>query len=92
MFNLTDELFFESKVSPGIEQDCGPHFGGDNQALMIYLDPKFIKNSCSKINPDQYDIGTDSKGRNNLTKQVQDDFTVTEMEVWEEICNKDALT
>jgi hypothetical protein len=72
LFNLTDELFFESKVSPGIEQDCGPHFGGDNPALMIFLDSKRINNCFSTLDQDQYDIGRDSEGRNNLTKQLEE--------------------
>ena len=86
LFNLTDQLKFpclESDNAIFCYHDYGPCFGGQNAELVAWQPFNEENNGGSISKQTVYDIGVDKQGKNKLTNQKSEYFTITEIEVWE---------
>ena len=61
----------------------GPCFGGDQAELSIWSDRNGNFKSLSRTGQSVYKIGRNEEdGKNMLTNEKDDYFTITEIEVW----------
>ena len=88
LFNLSKQSHFPNKRT-GKEICCasnyGPCFrGGDGSELSAWSEPFNGDNKCrSNAKHPGYDIPVDGTGTNMLTYKKGNEFTITELEVWE---------
>ena len=88
LFNLSCCRHFPNKQT-GKEICCGsnygPYFRGGNGCELSAFDEPFNGdgNCFSFANKSGYGIPVDAEGNNMLTKNKDDNFTISELEVWE---------
>ncbi len=87
LFNLSQQRCFPNKhpkYAIGCYDNTGPTFtGGDWYELCAHFDPFNGDNKCySYANKSGYKI-TKEGGKNMLTNSKDENFTITELEVWE---------
>jgi hypothetical protein len=88
LFNLSKQSHFPNKRT-GKEiychSDCGPCFhGGSGSELGAFDEPFNGDNNClSRAKMPGYAIPVDGAGTNMLTNKKDDNFTISELEVWQ---------
>ena len=97
LFNLTSRRHFPSqKTGNGIfcSPKWGPSFRGEiGFDLTALSEPFNDEENCKSSSIDSsFGIGRDDNGLNLLTRQKNDEFTITELEVWrvEELLNNES--
>ena len=88
LFNLSCCRHFPNKQR-GEEilcgSDCGPDFSGSGaDELSALFEPFNGDGNCkSSANEPSYGIPVDANGNNMLTNKEDEEFTISELEVWE---------
>lgn len=88
MFNLTQCRQFPSKQT-GLDIYCSDEVGpcftgyGDSDLCAEYEPFNEEKSCCSWGNSSGYGIPVNADGINMLTNEIDGEFTITELEVWE---------
>ena len=88
LFNLSCCRHFPNKQTGKeiwCDSDRGPYFsGGKGSELSAYNEPFNGNGKCiSRTNKAGYGIPVDANGVNMLTNNKKDEFTISELEVWE---------
>jgi hypothetical protein len=87
LFNLSKQSHFPNKRT-GKEINCysnyGPCFKGGIESELSAYEPFNGDSKCySNAKKPGYDIPVDDAGTNMLTYKMSNNFTITELEVWE---------
>ncbi len=93
LFNLTNFKTFACEIKESAvfnHSNYGPYFGGETAALSLYTDKNGVLKCFSSTKQKVYEIGTDDYGKSKLTNQLNEEFKIANVEVWQ-IMNDDFL-
>ncbi len=91
LFNLTNFQTFPCQIKESAiscHSNYGPYFGGETAALSLFTDRNGALKCFSSTNQKVYEIDEDKFGNSKLTNQLNEEFKIASVEVWQ-ILNDD---